>query len=246
MIALYPVEVRVAWRRRGWLALIGGVHLLALVAWQPAQRPPAASRAGRHTITYILTPVQVAQPGRAVRKAPAVEPVVQTRKGASQAASIVARAQERLDASGTAQGRTVMPEVAPSTSPAPAQAITQTLPPVDPFAEPAAKPDGDLMQRSLKSAAAIDKQLRKEAWNRREKKIANDTTVLGAKIASAYVGNNGVMSTEELTMPDGRLMTKVRTPGGGSFCAYKESNALTGGRDPFRDGIRTMVTNCPR
>lgn len=41
-------------------------------------------------------------------------------------------------------------------------------------------------------------------------------------------------------------MTKVRTPGGGSLCAYKESNALTGGLDPFRDGVRTKVTTCPR
>lgn len=109
-----------------------------------------------------------------------------------------------------------------------------------------AKPADDLLQRSLKSAAAIDKQLRKEAWNPRDKKIANETTALAAKIAGAYVGNNGVMSTEEITMPDGRLMTKVRRPGGGSFCAYKESNALTGGRDPMCDGIRTLVTNCPR
>jgi hypothetical protein len=116
----------------------------------------------------------------------------------------------------------------------------------DPFAEPAAKPADDLKQRSLKSAAAIDKQLRKEAWNPRDKKIANDTTVLADKIAGAYVGNNGLMTTEQVTMPDGRLMTRVRTPGGGVFCAYKQSNSLYGGRDPIRDGIRTLVTNCPR
>lgn len=138
-----------------------------------------------------------------------------------------------------------MPEAASAIPSAPPQAITQPLSP-DPFAEPSAKPADDLRQRSLKSAAAIDKQLRKEAWNPRDKKIANETTALAAGIASAYVGNNGIMSTEEITMPDGRLMTKVRTPGGGSFCAYKESNALTGGRDPMRDGIRTLVTNCPR
>ena len=87
--------------------------------------------------------------------------------------------------------------------------------------------------------------MRKEAWNPRDKKIANDTTMLAAKLASAYAGNNGVMSMEQITMPDGRLMTKVRTQGG-SFCAYMESNALTGGRDPFRDGVKTKVGNCPQ
>jgi hypothetical protein len=140
---------------------------------------------------------------------------------------------------------TAVPDAASPTMQAPPQAITQAPQPPDPFAEPTATPPDDLRRRSLKSAAAIDKQLRKEAWNPRDKMIANDTTVLAAKIAGAYVGNDGVMSTKQITMPDGRLMTKVRTPGG-SFCAYKESNALTGGRDPFRDGIRTLVTNCPR
>lgn len=125
------------------------------------------------------------------------------------------------------------------------QAITQTTPPPDPFAEQSVKPIEDLRQRALKSAALVDKQLRKEAWNPRDKKIANDTTLLAAKIGSAYVGNDSGTTMEEVSTPDGRLMTKVRTPGGGTYCAYKETNALTGGRDPFRDGVKTKVTSCP-
>lgn len=176
MIELYPVDGRAAWRRRGWLALIGGVHLLAIVGWQPAERPLAASRAGHHAITYILTPVQ------AVRKAAAVEPVAKTRKAAPQAASSLARSQDRPDASGRAQTLTVIPQASPSISPAPPQAITQTLPPADPFAEPAARPDGDLMQRSLKSAAAIDKQLRKlPRWAPRSPALMSATTACRRK-----------------------------------------------------------------
>lgn len=38
-------------------------------------------------------------------------------------------------------------------------------------------------------------------------------------------------------------MTKIHTPAG-TMCAYKESNALTGGRDPFQDGIRTKIVAC--
>ncbi|USX19145.1 hypothetical protein NHH82_25300 [Oxalobacteraceae bacterium OTU3REALA1] len=124
------------------------------------------------------------------------------------------------------------------------QAITQPMLPPDPFAEPSAKPSDDLRQRALKSAELVDKQLRKEAWNPRDKKIANDTTVLAAKLGGAYVGNDSGTTMEDVTLADGRVMTKVRTPGGGTYCAYKETNAVTGGRDPFRDGIQTKVTSC--
>ena len=118
------------------------------------------------------------------------------------------------------------------------------MPPPDPFAEPAVRPAEDLRQRALKSAALVDKQLRKEAWNPRDKKIANDTTLLAARIGGAYVGNDSGTTMEDVTLADGRVMTKVRTPGGGTYCAYKETNAVTGGRDPFRDGIQTKVTSC--
>jgi hypothetical protein len=146
-----------------------------------------------------------------------------------------------------------MPIIAPTPQPEPApaqpqapQAITLTTPPPDPFAQSAAKPAEDLLQRSLKSAAAVDRQLRKEAWNPRDKRIANDTTLLAAKIGGAYAGNDSGTTTEEITTTDGRLMTKVHTPGGGTYCAYKESNGTTGGRDPFRDGIKTKAMTCPR
>lgn len=130
--------------------------------------------------------------------------------------------------------------------PQPPQAITQTAQPPDPFAQPPAKPADDLLQRSIKSAAAVDKQLRKEAWNPRDKRIANDTTLLAAKIGGAYVGNDSGTTTEEVATTDGRLMTKVHTAGGGTYCAYKETNGTTGGRDPFRDGIKTKAMTCPR
>jgi hypothetical protein len=134
----------------------------------------------------------------------------------------------------------------PASQPVPAtvpQAITQTAPPPDPFALPA-KPDEDLRQRSLKSAAAVDKQLRKEAWNPRDKFVANDQTALAANIGGAYIGRDSSMTVEEVTLPDGRLMTKIHGPAG-TYCAYKESNAVTGGRDPFRDGVKTKIGTCP-
>ena len=124
--------------------------------------------------------------------------------------------------------------------------MTLVTPSIDPFALPAkTAPEEDALQRARRSAAAVDKQLRKEAWNPRDKKIANERTLLAEKLASAYTGSDG-MTQESVTLDDGRVMTRIRTGAGTTFCAVKESNGLTGGRDPFRDGIRTKITTCGR
>ena len=122
-----------------------------------------------------------------------------------------------------------------------------SAPPVDPLALPA-RPlavEEDALQRARRSAGAVDRQLRKEAWNPRDKRIANDRTLLAEKLASAYSGSEGLRE-ESVQLDDGRVMTRVHAPGGSTYCAVKESNGLTGGRDPFRDGIRTKVTTCGR
>lgn len=189
----------------------------------------AASIAPHQAITYILAPVK-----RLVPAAPTPSRVAARPPGKPSPAKPSA-----------ARSETPAPVETVPVAPTQPQAITQTTPPPDPFAEPPAKPADDLRERSLKSAALVDKQLRKEAWNPRDKKIANDTTPLAAAIASAYVGNDRGTTLEEVTTSDGRLMTRVRTPGGSTYCAYKETNAITGGRDPFRDGVKTKVTSCP-
>jgi hypothetical protein len=70
-----------------------------------------------------------------------------------------------------------------------------------------------------------------------------EQTALASNIASAF--KRQATTVEEVLMADGSRMSKVHTPGG-TYCAYKESNAVTGGRDPFKDGVRTKVTSCPR
>lgn len=197
--------------------------MLVFVVWRPPELRVAASVTPHQAITYILAPVKRVPP------VPAALPKVAARPLSRPAAQLLA------------VPAPVEPTPAAPTQP---QAITQTTPPPDPFAQPPATAGEDLRQRALKSAALVDKQLRKEAWNPRDKKIANETTLLAAKIGGAYVGNDGT-TTEEVSTPDGRLMTKVHAPGGGTYCAYKETNGVTGGRDPFRDGIKTKVTNCP-
>ena len=222
IIELHTLNRAPAWRRRGWLALIAGAHLLAFIGWRAPERPLAAF-VGRHqAITYILAPARPPAPKLAAQAKP-------VREAAASRMTLLPPA----------------PQPQPVQQPTPApQAITQATPPPDPFAQPPARPAEDLMQRSLKSAAVVDRQLRNEAWNPRDKKIANDTTALAAKLGGAYAGDNGT-TLENFTTPDGRLMTRVRS-GGGSYCAVMEFNALTGGRNPFRDGVKTKVGTCPR
>lgn len=199
--------------------------MLAFICWKSPERllrPPEPPGAG---ITYILPPFQVVLP-KPVRATQA--PVKRVRE-----APVLASRPAPVE------------ELAP-VPPAVPQAITQTAPPPDPFAVPdrPAKPDDDLRQRSLQVAGATDKQIRKEAWNPHDKFVANDQTVLAAKIAGAHRGRDSGVTYEEVTLADGRHMTKIHGPAG-TYCAYMESNAVTGGRDPFRDGVKTKVGTCP-
>jgi len=222
IIELHTLERRPDWRRRGWLALIAGAHVLAFIGWRAPERPLAASVGHHEAITYILSPTK-----------PPPKPSAQpkpVREAAAPQVTLLPAAPQPLPIQQPAQ-------------PQAPQAITQPTPPPDPFAQQPAKPAEDLLQRSLKSAAAVDRQLRKEAWNPHDKKIANNTTVLAAKLGGAFVGDEGT-TYENFTTPDGRLMTRVRS-GDGSYCAVMESNSLTGGRDPFRDGVKTRVGTCP-
>jgi hypothetical protein len=133
----------------------------------------------------------------------------------------------------------VAPPAIPST--APPLAAPQPIAPPDPFALPQKSKDkGGLLQQSLNSAAAIDRQLRKESWNPRDKHIVS------AAVEAAEQGVRAGTSIETFELPDGRKMARVRLPNGSSYCAAMQSNALTGGRDPFRDGVKTQVSTCPR
>ncbi|WP_229261776.1 hypothetical protein, partial [Duganella margarita] len=127
--------------------------------------------------------------------------------------------------------------------PAPPQAITQTMPPADPFALPV-KPELDLKQRAIAGAAAADKAVLKESFTQRDRKLVNDETALAAAMGKAYRG--GAMRQVEMIAADGSRITKFILPGGGEVCYKAASNNFSGGRDPFRDSGRIVVSNCPR
>jgi hypothetical protein len=151
----------------------------------------------------------------------------------------------------TAKAAPVAPTVQPQpitappamSEPAPPQAITPPAPPPDPFALPA-KPELDLKQRALAGAAAADKAALKESFTQRDRKLVNDETALAAAIGKAYRG--GGTRQVEMVAADGSRVTKFILPGGGEVCYKAASNNFAGGRDPFRDSGRIVVSQCPR
>jgi hypothetical protein len=204
--------------------------VLAFFYWQSPQRPLTAPKAVREPIMYILAPIRRPPPEqlKTAQKAP------ERLKRLPATVTVIAPPLPTQSA---------VPELPPPEAAREPQAITQALPPPDPFALPT-KPEDDLKQRSLKSAAAVDRQLRKESWTQRDRKLVNDQTALAAAIGKAYVGG-GSGAMEEIVMADGTRMTKWRMPGGGTACFYKESNGFSGGRDPFRDTGKIKVMSCP-
>ena len=89
-------------------------------------------------------------------------------------------------------------------------------------------------ERALRAAGKVDRELRKTSLN-----VAERNLTIGKaqrELASTRI--------EELELPDGRRMSKVVTAFG-RYCAYKESNGLVGGRDVFRDGVKTKIGPCP-
>lgn len=225
-----------SWRRRGWLALIGGAHLLALMYWRAPERPLAAAVTPHAPITYILTPFKPLKPLKPPPPESAVRAPQQPARAARPSGTLIAAPR-------------VAPEPQPITAPSvPAPAALAEAPaltlPADPFAVPV-KPQDDLKQRALKGALAADQKARKEdAWTQRDRKYVNDDTALATAIGKAYI-ERGSGAIGEFTAPDGSRVTKWRLPGGAVVCYYKESNSFSGGRDPFKDSGRVSARSCP-
>lgn len=229
---------RPSWHRRGWLALIGGAHLLAFMGWKAPERPLAASVAPHIPITYILTPFKPLKLPEPARPQPRTAEPQQRLQAQAKPAPVNAATSLRPPLE--PQAITAPSAPAPATV---AEAQPVTLPP-DPFAVPA-KPQDDLKQRALKGALAADQKARKEdAWTQRDRKYVNDETALATAIGKAYIDrSSGAIG--EFTAPDGSRVTKWRLPGGAVVCYYKQGNSFNGGADPFRDSGKVSVRTCP-
>lgn len=207
---------RCALRRRAWLILVVLVHLLVLYAWPGAQ--PMGHPAGALHDSSHDTPLDIVF----VVPAPTPLPVRQAP---------------------TAAPRTPVPKRA-----AMQRDLAQPQPPVTlitppPAAEPAleaalsAVTHDTLRQSALAAAGAIDRQLRKESLDLGQRALLRAGQPERG-IAAALVPR-GPDQIEELVMADGRRISRV-----GNKCAYKESNALTRGRDVIQHGVRTIWGDC--
>ena len=214
------------WRRRSLLLALAGVHVLGFLLWPAPERataPPAD--AGRH-ITWLTLPA-APTPRTAPTRARPAEP---GRPRAAAGAPLRVPEQDR----------------APQAITLPTPAVAPTAAPPDPFAVAPARPTADDLKQALRnSAGAADRQLRKESWNPRDKIIASSQTALARGVGEAFRGDDGVSQENLLTPEEGRMMTKMRA-GGSTYCAAMQSNGLVGGRDVFKNGVKTEVTSCPR
>ena len=217
---------QVDWRRKGLLLALAGLHLAAFVLWRPAMREVARPQQRITWLQLLAAPNTPAKPAPSVTSAPARHT----------AQTPVAMRLPPSDA------QAASPSTAISASPSPVEAPATAASQPDYFAITPAPKDSAL-DAAKRAAGAVDRQLRKEAWNPRDKVIANSQSSVAARISAAYIGNEGV-TYEELTLPDGRHMTKVHA-GGATYCAYMESNGLVGGRDVFKDGVKTKISTCP-
>lgn len=205
-------------QRRYWFLLVVVVHVLAVLCWPRRDALVAAQPSARTTTVFLVPVARPAAPAVATAPAP-------TRA--------VARSRPQRQA--PAAATLVFVPAAPETA----------TPPIPPPQEPAfsavpAQPDADeIRTQARKSAGAIDKELRKSSLNMAERHLSYQRPALERAIASAH-RPSGPPRIEELRMSDGRAVSRI-----GNMCAYKESNALTGGRDVIQNGVRTMFTTCP-
>lgn len=219
-----PRAVQTAlWRRRSLLLALAGVHVLAFLLWPAPERPITPHTGEQQHITWLTLPAPAHPPPPAQRPTRVVQ---------------LARAPEQ-----ERQARALQAITLPQ--PAPAPSAPAAAPPPDPFAIAPARPGTEDFKQALrKSAGAVDRQLRKESWNPRDKVIASSQTALARGMGAAFQGDDGV-SQENVITPDGKMMTKVKA-GGSTYCAAMQSNGLVGGRDVFKDGVKTEVTTCPQ
>ena len=96
---------------------------------------------------------------------------------------------------------------------------------------------------ALRSAGAIDRQLRQELPDVEGGALTAGGDRLAAAIASAHVYRGGA-HMEEIKLSDGRVVTKV-VSSLGVYCMAMQSNAGAA-FDPIRNGVKTVKVACPR
>lgn len=205
-------------QRPYWFLLVAVVHVLAVLCW-PRREAVVTGQPSARTTTVFFVPVP--QPA-----APAVTTAPTPTRAVARSRPV-----RPAPAAATLVFVPAAPDTATPPIPVPQEPVLSSAPP---------QPDADeIRANALKSVGAIDKELRKASLNMAERHLSYQRPGLERAIASAH-RPRGLPKIEELRMSDGRAVSRI-----GNMCAYKESNALTGGRDVIQNGVRTMFTTCP-
>ncbi|MEN9868382.1 MAG: hypothetical protein RL748_3972 [Pseudomonadota bacterium] len=229
------------WRSGTGLLVIAALHLALLYLWTGRTRHQDAA-AAPPMLMWLL-------PSAPITPAPAPKIPTPATSVATPAAALAtaSRAKTRLPRAlpdPVAVLVTPVPLVsgAPATEAVaiPEKAVAPAKPPVDPIT------GAGLPGLSAVELARAAEEIRKQApLNSQVQKYERKESKLALGIAGAYRGDNGSETTEQIDLGDGRFMTKVRGPLG-TYCVYKETMAVSGGRDQSQSGVRTKVTTCPR
>jgi hypothetical protein len=129
------------------------------------------------------------------------------------------------------------------------QAITiAPPPPIAPpapatVADPFAAPDKSLSEIARGSVGDTMKALRKETPHAFLRTEQSDSAIARALAKAAGPASRGT-ALEEMVLPDGRRMTRVRA-GGSTYCVAMESAGGAPGRDVFRDPPKARTMTCP-
>ena len=144
-------------------------------------------------------------------------------------------------AAGKPRPRVQLPSVVPAEN---AIRLVPAVPEAEPVAPPeppvASKSADEILGQARIDIGKIDRDVRKASPDMAVRNITLCQPKLETAIAGAYK-ERGPPKMEEVVLPDGRRMTRV-----GNMCAVKESNGLVGGRDVFKDGVKTRWQTCPR
>ncbi|HEY0586989.1 MAG TPA: hypothetical protein VGD52_12710, partial [Pseudoduganella sp.] len=139
-----------------------------------------------------------------------------------------------------APARPASAEAMPQSITLPAAASESANQPADPFAKPAA-PAESLLERTRKSAASVDRQLRKESLNKFATIVDDDKaaalSITGGPPPRAFepesfTGANGVVHKRYLLR--------------GKMVCEEVDHIGIGGHDPFRKGSKARLVKCPK
>ena len=232
--------------RRAWLVAIALGHLAVLMAWRPAARHggPADSRPDGALVLLTLSSAIRPRPLELPPPPPRIARAAPVRADAGQEAGREAQAAPARPAPPPVASHAALPDAPPAATDDNAPRSI-TLPAAaagaaDPFAQPVA-PGETLREKLRRSAAGIDRQLRKESLNKFAT-IVNDESAAGLSISGGPA--RAPAGPENFTSANGIVHKRYMLRG--EMVCEEVDHIGVGGHDPFRNGSKVRLVKCPK